>query len=267
MFWKEILAESQTHKKPLEEPGSSTVLDVNRGKTETTTCYHVPRAAMAVPVYPKHPLLPDEKLSSPSELTQCFFSKNYWPMELHNVHCVRRKTTSSPAPVPCQFSVTGTSGSTTTRDHQKDSQDRRTHAQRGGKIHQWFQGNYYHILALSELPCTQNAWLWEKLFPPCIWKNKECLLLNATPVLRTFLFYQIFGNITATPRLPEQQKVRTKAARKVPPHLPPQISEASLQVQTSARCKAELPTSVFIRFKLGHLSLLPQTELLQTFQL
>lgn len=103
-----------------------------------------------------------------------------------------------------------------------------------------------------------------KAIPLCIWQNKECLLLNATLVLRTFLFYQIFRNITATHTLPEQQKVRTKAGSNVPPLLPPQISEASLQVQTSARCKAEPPTLVLTRFKLGHLSLLPQTELLQT---
>lgn len=77
--------------------------------------------------------------------------------------------------------------------------------------------------------------------------------------LRTFLFYQIFGNTTATHKLLEQQEVKTKAGSHVLSLLPPQISEASLQV--------EILTLVFTRFRLGHLALLPQTELLQTPQL
>lgn len=64
------------------------------------------RAALGTEEQIRTTLLPDDKLSTPGGLTQCLSYQNHWPMELHNVHCVRR-TGNSPAPVRCQFSQAG----------------------------------------------------------------------------------------------------------------------------------------------------------------
>lgn len=71
------------------------------------------------------------------------------------------------------------------------------------------------------------------------------------------LFYQIFGNTTATHRVPEQQEVKTKAGSKVPPLLLQQI---------------RLTPGWDTQFSIYHiqvraLSFTAQSELLQTSQL
>lgn len=95
--------------------------------------------------------------------------------------------------------------SPTTRDDQRSPQDRRTRVWKGEKtliggkwllyLRVFVQGkisDYVHKIQYINWSFfrSQHAWYFRGDSPSCIQLNKECLLLNATLLLRSFYFYQ-----------------------------------------------------------------------------
>lgn len=143
-----------------------------------------------------------------------------WPMELQNTHCIRNRTGRYSArfcssPVSQLFLgpwlLGTTKGTAKAEEHIYKGEETSVHDFRKiiiicMVILGQSMNTYVNSVYKQNFSCIHYAWYFGTNIPLCIWLNKECLLLNATLMFRSFLPFTEFL-VTLTPLRFEETSV------------------------------------------------------------